>query len=306
MSINISYYIKKPKRIIVMLMTKGLFRGMKDEKYLELLYWLVTDNKLNLENPKSYNEKIQWLKLYDRKPLYTKLVDKYEVRKYIAEEIGEEHLIPLLGVWDNFDDIDFDLLPNQFVLKCTHDSGGLVICKDKSKFNKKSARKKIKASLKRNYYFPAREWPYKNVNPRIIAEKYMSEPSSEGLTDYKFFCFNGNPEFLYVSRGLENHSTASISFLSMDGKFMPFKRKDYKNFDTLPKMPVNFEYMIMLVKKLARQINSPFIRVDLYEISGKVYFSELTFSTCGGMIPFDPPEYDIKIGKMLDLSIIKK
>lgn len=294
--------LKNPKEIFLSLGHRGLLNWIDDETYIKIAYRCRMGKKLNLENPTTFNEKLQRLKLYDRNTLYTQLVDKYEVRKYIAEKIGEEYLIPLLGVWDRFDDIDFEKLPEQFVLKCTHDSGGLVICRDKSKFNKKKARRKINNCLRHNYFWGQREWPYKNIKPRIIAEKYMSEPSINGLIDYKFFCFNGNPEFLYISCGLENHATASISFFSLDGKLLPFKRKDYKGFNTAPAIPKNIENMKVLAKNLAEYINSPFIRVDLYEISGKVYFSELTFTACSGMIPFDPPEYDMKIGNMLDLS----
>ncbi len=275
-------------------------KALSDEFYLKVRYFHVFGKRLNLKSPKGFNEKLQWLKLYDRKPEYTTMVDKYAVKQYVAERIGEQHIIPTLGVWDNFDEINFDMLPNQFVLKCTHDSGGLVICRDKALLNKEEAKNKITSSLKRDYYMCGREWPYKDVTRRIIAEKYMEDTnSSNGLVDYKFYCFNGLPKFLYVSEGLENHSTASISFLTPDWQFAPYKRTDYKPLNVLPAKPKNFDYMLEIASKLSEGI--PFLRVDLYEINGEMYFSELTFSPCSGFMPFENSEHDIEIGNMLVL-----
>ena len=271
-----------------------------DKLYLKLKYKNVFNKKLDLKNPQTFNEKLQWLKLYDRKEIYTTMVDKYEAKKYVADIIGEEYIIDTLGVYDNFDDIDFDSLPNQFVIKCTHDSGGIVICKDKSKFNYDEARKKIEQSLKRNYYYSGREWPYKNVKPRIIIEKYMEDNNSKSMKDYKFFCFNGEPKIMYLSEGLENHSTASMSFFDMNFNETTCKRKDYKLFEYKPEKPKNFEKM----KKYARLLskNIPHVRVDFYEINGKVYFGELTFSTCSGFIPFEDEKWDYKLGSWLNLN----
>lgn len=278
----------------------GIHNNMPDEKYLCKRYKIRMKKDLDLENPKTFNEKLQWLKLYDRKPIYTTMVDKYEVKKYVADIIGEEHIIPTIGVWDKFEDIDFDSLPNQFVLKCTHDSGGLAICRDKSKFDIKKARNKINKSLKRNYYWANREWPYKDVKPRIIAEKYMEDQNAKvGLTDYKFYCFNGEPKFLYISSGLEDHSTAHISFVTLDWNFAPFRRNDYAPFDELPPKPQKFDEMLEYCKKLS--IGHPFLRVDLYQINNTVYFSELTFSPCSGMMPFEPAEWDLEVGELIKL-----
>lgn len=276
-----------------------------DEIYLKMLYKYYLKKKCDLKNPKTYNEKIQWLKIYDKKPIYTQMVDKYEVRKIVTEQIGEEYLIPCLGVWDRFDEIDFDKLPNQFVLKCTHDSGGLVICRDKSKLDIAAAKKKIEHCLGRNYYLNLREWPYKDVKPRIIAEQYMEDTNVgqtrmyEGLTDYKFYCFDGKPRFLYISQGLEDHSTARISFVELDWKFAPYVRKDYKPFDVLPEKPFSFDEMIKLSEQLSK--GYPFLRVDLYEIDKKVYFSEFTFSPCSGFMPFKETKHDLEIGNMIVL-----
>jgi len=271
-----------------------------DKTYLKMKYKLKMRKKLDLKNPKTFNEKMQWLKLYDRKPIYTKMVDKYEVREYIKEKIGEEYLIPLIGVYDSFDDINFELLPNQFVIKCTHDSGGLVVCRNKEKLDLEKARKKINNSLKRNFYYYNREWPYKDVKPRIIIEKYMEDSKSKELIDYKFFCFNGVPKFIYISEGLEDHSTAKISFLNMNFEMEKFKRTDYKAFEKLPEKPETFEKMVAIAKILSQ--GHAFLRVDLYEINGKIYFGELTFTPCGGYLPFDPEEYDITLGEWIDLN----
>lgn len=283
---------------------RGYLSFISDEKMLEILYFRVFHKKLNLKSPKTFNEKLQWLKINDRKPEYTKMVDKYEAKKYVAEIIGEEYIIPTLGIWKSFDDINFDKLPNQFVLKCTHDSGGLVICRDKSKFNKKKAKKKIEKSLKVNFYNVGREWPYKNVKPYIIAEQYMEDfdgaKDSSGLMDYKFYCFNGKVRCLYVSRGMENHATAKVSFLTPSWEFEPFNRTDYKPFNRLPKKPSTFDEMIKVAESLSA--NNKFLRVDLYEINEKIYFSELTFSPCSGLMPFEPKEWDEILGNWIDLE----
>lgn len=297
-------YIKKPLNVLLYLMNKNFFKWIPDKKYIKIKYKLEMNKKLNLQNPQMFNEKLQWLKLYDRNPAYTKMVDKYEAKKYVADIIGREYIIPTLGVWEKFEDIDFSKLPNQFVLKCTHDSGGLVICRDKSKLNMKEARRKINKSLKRNYYLIHREWPYKKVRPRIIAEKYMATYKQKELIDYKFFCFNGEPKFLYVSEGLSNHENARISFANMNYEKTEFYRKDYRPFDKLPDKPTNFDKMKELSKKLSKNI--PFIRVDFYEVNGQIYFGELTFFPCSGFIPFEPEEWDIKLGDMLKLPKEKK
>ena len=292
-------YLTHPRKIIIFFNCLGCGKLFPDKFYLKCLYRDKLSKKLNLRNPQTFNEKLQWLKLYDRKPEYTMMVDKYAVKSYVAEKIGEEYIIPTLGVWDRFEDIDFDALPDQFVLKCTHDSGGLVICRDKRKFDREAARKQICRALKRNYFWHGREWPYKNVKPRIIAEQYMEDSSGNGLRDYKFYCFGGVPKFLYISEGLENHATASISFLNLDWTFAPFQRKDYKNFVSLPDKPTCFGKMLKLAEELSRVCS--FLRVDLYEIDGKIYFSELTFTPCSGMIPFTSEEWDKILGSWIEL-----
>ena len=272
--------------------------------YLKLLYRYKMKKKLNLKNPKTFNEKLQWLKLYDRKPKYTTMVDKYEVKKYVSSIIGEKYIIPTLDIYNNWEEINFEKLPKQFVIKCTHDSGGIVICKDKSTFNFEEAKIKITKSLKINYFFPTREWPYKNVKPRIIIEKYMQNGNDTELIDYKFFCFDGKPQIMYVSEGLNNHSTAKMGFFDMSFKEINIKRKDYKKFITPPIKPKNLDLMIEIAEKLSKNI--PHIRVDFYLINKRIYFGELTFFTNGGFIPFETDEMDYELGKLIKLPHKKK
>ena len=278
-----------------------IFSILPDKIYLKILYRLQLGRKLDLKNPKTFNEKLQWLKLNDRKPEYSIMVDKYRVREYIKEKLGEEYIIPLIGVWDRAEDIDFSKLPDKFALKCNHNSGlGMCICRDKSKLDIEKVKKELNKGIKQNYYKTCREWPYKNVERKIICEKYMEQESSCELTDYKFFCFNGEPEFLYVSDGLENHDTARISFVTIDWEFADFKRSDYERHDKLPKKPEKYEEMLEIGRLLSKGF--PFLRVDLYEIGGKIYFSELTFSPCGGFMPFTSYESDLKLGEMIKLN----
>ncbi len=293
--------LRELKQILI---NKGILNFLSDEKFIKVVYKFRMGKKINLNNPETFNEKLQWLKLYDRNPKYTKMVDKYEAKQYVSSIIGEEYIIPTIGVYNNFEDINFEKFPKQFVMKCTHDSGGLVICKNKSSFNVNNAKTKINKSLKRNYYYSGREWAYKNINPRIIVEPYLENKKGKGLIDYKFFCFNGEPKYLYVSEGLENHSTASISFLDMNYNRTNFKRKDYKEFEILPPKPKKFDEMKQLAKTLSK--DSSFLRVDFYEVNDRIYFSELTFYPCSGFIPFDPEKYDKIIGDMLILPEIGK
>lgn len=271
---------------------------LDDKIYLKLKNIILLNKKLNSDEPQTFNEKLQWLKLYDRKPEYTNMVDKYEVKKYIASVIGEEYIIPTLGVWDNFDDIDFDKLPNKFVLKCTHDSGGLIVCKDKSKLDKKESSKKISKSLKRNYYYSSREWPYKNVKPRIIAEKFIEDKKSKDLKDYKFMCFNGKVKCSFVCSNRNSDNGLNVDFFDLDWNKMPFERHYPNSTIAIPK-PENYDLMIELSEKLAKNI--PFVRVDFYEVNGKVYFGELTFFPGAGFEEFTPESWDYTLGSWIEL-----
>lgn len=296
--------IKFIKKIGIYILNKIKFKNIKDETILKIKYYFVMEKKLDLLKPKTFNEKLQWLKLYDRNPEYAKMVDKYEAKKYVSNIVGDEYVIQTLGIYNNFEEIDFDNLPNQFVIKPTHTSGNIFICKDKNKINYKELNKTINKWLKRKYYYIHREWAYKNVKPKIIIEKYMATEKQKELIDYKFFCFNGEPKFIYVSEGLSNHKTAKISFADMNYKKTEFYRKDYKPFTNLPPKPKNFEKMKELAKKLSKNI--PFVRVDFYEIENKVFFSELTFYPCAGYIPFEPEKYDKILGDMLELPKEKR
>ena len=249
-----------------------------------------------MKNPKTFNEKLQWLKLYDRKPEYTTMVDKYEAKKHVAACIGEEYVVPTYGVWEHFDEIDFDTLPNQFVLKCTHDCGGLVICKDKLKLDKVAAKKKIEACLKRNYYWHSREWPYKNVKPRILAEKYLEDCAGDALVDYKFFCFNGIPKVMYISR--DHGKEPRTDFFDMEYNHLPFRFRD-PNAEITPIKPKCFDEMCELAKTLS--VGVPFLRVDFYQVDDRIYSGELTFYHMSGHAQVTPAEWDNTLGSWITL-----
>ena len=294
-------YIKgNPKRLFAMLGSRGLLNWLPDEQYIKLQFRLAMGYWPDLKNPKTYNEKLQWLKLHDRNPLYTTLVDKYAVRKYIADTLGEEYLIPLVGgPWKNADEIDFDALPEQFVLKCNHDSGGVVICKDKSKLDVEVARAKLNKRLGLNYYYANREWPYKNVKPCIFAEKYMVDESGVELKDYKWYCFDGTPRFMLITT---DRAAADVrtkyTFFDMDYNMLPFYRNGPHSDMPIPK-PAAFDKMKRLAELLS--IGFPHLRVDMYDINGKVYFGELTLYASSGMASFNPSEWDEIIGGWLIL-----
>ena len=286
---------------IVKNLARKVVRLIPDKIWLTYRFKRRVGYAMDWKNPKTYSQKLQWLKVYNRNPLYTTLVDKFEVKKYISDAIGEEYIIPTLGVWDSFDEIDFDLLPNQFVLKCTHDSGGLIIVKDKSSLDKEAARKKFKVALKHNPYSVDREWPYKNVKPRIIAEKYMEDSSTHDLRDYKFFSFDGDTKAMFIAteRGSEKEET-KFDFFDMDYNHLPFTN-GHPNAAVLPKKPENFDLMRSLANKLSKGI--PHVRVDFYEVDGKVYFGEMTFFHWSGMKPFDPMEWDKTFGDWIKLPL---
>lgn len=280
----------------------AVLRYLPDRAFLELKFYTRMGQRLNLEDPKTFSEKLQWLKLHDRRPEYTTMVDKSLVKDYVAERIGSEYVIPTLGVWDRFEDIDFGVLPDQFVLKCTHDSGGLVICRNKAQFDWEAAREKINQCLKTNYYYHCREWPYKNVKPRILAEGYMEDAAQGELRDYKFFCFHGEPKLLFIATDRQTAGEETkFDFFDMDFQHLDL-RNGHPNAVVPPEKPVNFEKMKELAAVLSKNI--PHLRVDFYEVNGKVYFGELTFSHWSGMVPFDPPEWDRILGDWIILPEI--
>lgn len=271
---------------------------MSDEQYIRIAYRCMMHKKLNLETPQTFSEKLQWLKLHDRRPEYTLLADKYEAKRMVADRIGEQYIIPCLGVWESFDDINFDSLPNQFVLKCTHDSGSIVICKDISAFSKERAKKILHAGLRHNSYYAGREWPYKDIKPRIIAETYMEDSLTKDLRDYKFFSFNGNVKAMFIATDRGSNEETKFDFFDENFTHLPFTN-GHPNAANTPAKPKNFDLMKELAHKLS--IGIPQVRVDFYECNGKVYFGEMTFFHWGGMTPYDPEEWDYIFGSWIEL-----
>ena len=300
MAINlIKKVLHNPYKIFSGCSNFRIFRLLPDKTFLKLKFRGVVGYKLNLDNPVTFCEKQQWLKLYDRKPIYTTMVDKCEAKKYAASIIGEEYIIPTLGVWDHFEEINFDSMPNQFVLKCTHDSGGLVICRDKRTFNKKTARRKIKKCLKNNYYWVGREWPYKNVKPRIIAEQYMEDSLTHELRDYKIFIFDGVAKALSIATDRQKQGEdAKFDFYDAQFVHLPLTN-GHPDASPTPTRPEAFDEMKALTEKLSQKI--PCLRVDFYDINKMIYFGELTFSHWSGLVPFDPEKWDKTFGSWIKL-----
>ena len=299
-------YVISPRKCFNYIENKRLHssygRNIDDEKYIKRMFKLNMGYKLDLDNPKTYNEKLQWLKLYDRNPKYITMVDKYLSKEYVASLIGDEYVVPIYGVWDSFDEIDFDTLPEQFVLKTTHDCGGVVVCKDKNNFDKKSAKAFLEEHLQHEYFYHCREWPYKEVKPRIIAEKFMKDSkdqTEEGLTDYKFFCFDGEPKAMFIATDRANKDTdTKFDFYDMKFNHLPFTN-GHPNSDKIINKPEKFELMIELARKLSKDISH--VRVDFYESEGNIYFGELTLYHWGGFVPFEPAEWDEIFGSWIKL-----
>lgn len=267
-----------------------------DRLYVRLEYFLEMGRRLNLKNPTTYNEKLQWLKLNYRRVDYPALVDKSTVKPLVEPIIDSAHIIPTLGVWDSFDEIDFDKLPRGFVLKTTHDSGGVAVIPDKEKMDKAALRSKIEHSLRHNFYLEHREYPYGAIKPRIMAEELISEPDGGELRDYKFFCFDGEVRLLFVATD-RSHDTR-FDFFDTDFKPLPFTQ-GHPRADKLPGRPECFDGMKAMAAKLSK--GHPHVRVDLYETGGKIYFGELTFFHYAGCVEFNPPEWDVRLGEMLTL-----
>ena len=295
--------MKLIKRIVMRLVRDGAFKWLPDELFLRLVYRCTMNQRLDLKSPKRYTEKLQWMKLYDRNPLYVRLVDKQAVKSYVRtlineRSLGDLYVIPTLGVWSTFDDIDFNTLPNQFVLKCTHDSGGLVICTDKSKFDYNAAKAKIEAALKRDYYKENREWPYKNVPRRIIAEKYMVDESGYELKDYKFFVFNGKVKAMFIATDRNATTDTCFDFFDRDFTHLPVQN-GHPNAANQPQKPPKYERMVAIAEELGR--NLPHARIDFYNINGDIYFGEYTFFHWSGFVKFDPDKWDYEFGEWLRL-----
>lgn len=295
---SLNTYISDPKMLGIALLSH-FGTWLPDSIYLKILFRLKMGYRLNLENPCTFNEKLQWLKLYNRRPEYTQMVDKFEAKRVAENNLGKDYIIPTLGIWDKFEDIDFNALPDRFVLKTTNGGGGggVIICRDKSKLNLVSAAEQLKSSLKASIYRNLKEWPYKNVKPRILAEKFMVDESGESR-DYKFYCFNGEPKvFLVASERFSGHRTY-FDYFDMDGNHLPFTQGGMNN-PVTPALPSTFEEMKQVAKKLSHGL--PHVRIDLYSVDEKVYFGEFTFFDSSGFEKFTPREWDDTFGGWLRL-----
>ena len=304
--------LKSDRSTFMAAIIQNFFGWLPDKTYLQLLYRFKMSNKLDLNHPKTFTEKIQWLKLYNRKPEYTLMVDKYAVKKYVADIIGEKYIIPTLGVWDKPEDIDWDALPNEFVLKTTHGggSGGVVICKDKKTFDRNKAILTLRDSMNSDIYRSLREWPYKDVKKRVLAEKYMAPKDMVNnpiydLSDYKFFCFNGEPKYCQVIR--DRHSKESIDFYDMNWRHQEFvglnpvtsSGKNLVNGVNPVPRPLLLDDMICVCHKLSK--NMKFVRIDMYVIDNRIYFGEITFYPASGMGLFNPDKWNEELGNLISL-----
>ena len=295
--------LKNPSIFGLYFLRKKISRILPDKIHILLLYRLSMGKSLNLFEPRSFNEKLQWLKLYNHNPNYINLVDKYEVRNFIKNNIGEEYLVPLIGVFDRVEDIDYSVFPNEFVLKPTHTSGDVIICRNKSELNIKETNKILKRWLKRNYYWYQREWPYKNIKPRIICEELLSDGHSEDLIDYKILCFNEKPRCLFLCHDRKSEEGLKVDFYDMDWNSLPFERHYPKSAKKISK-PICFNEMIELARTLSKGI--PFVRVDFYVINNKPLFGELTFYPGSGIEEFTPESFDYVLGSWIDLSVVER
>ena len=272
-----------------------------DETYLKLMHRLELRRKLDLENPQTYNDKLQWLKLYCHRPEFTMMADKVAVKSFVAEKIGPEYVATLFGVWDRVEDIEWERLPQRFVLKTNHDSGnyGVVICKDKATFDRAKAENRLKASLHRNTFLLGREWPYKNIPRKVFAEEYIEDKGRDELLDYKFYCFDGKVKIVFIASGRQSLKEVCIDYYDEECNHIDGLRQSHPNAPEPPARPLHFDLMKQLAEKLSEGI--PHVRVDFYEADGKVYFSEMTFFPYGGWTAFRPEEYDYKLGSFIKL-----
>ena len=297
------FHCISPQKLIISLVYHTPYLW-SDETYIKIMFRMFMGKSLDLKNPRSFSEKLQWLKLYNRKPEYTMMVDKVKVKDYVAKVLGKEYIIPTLGVWDNPDDIDFEKLPNRFVLKCNHNSGlGMYICKDKSKMDIEKVKDNLRLGLAQNYFLGNREWPYKNVERRVFAEAYKEDEFGE-LRDYKLFCFDGEVKALFIAtdRSKGDHAVR-FDFFDENFNHLPFTN-GHPNAATIPQKPKMFEKMKELAAKLSKGI--PHVRIDFYEVGNQVYFGEMTFFHWSGMVPYEPEEWDYKFGEWLRLPIEKR
>lgn len=292
------HFIENPSRMLTKLMVRHCPELVPDKQYIQYLWEQVMDYPLDLKNPRTFNEKLQWLKLYDRKPEYTTMVDKYRVKQWVADRIGEEYVIPTLAVYQSVDEIDLDKLPDQFVLKCNHDSGNVIICKDKTKFDLEVAKQKLATALRNDYYLRWREWPYKNVKRCIIVEKYLKNEDSDDLTDYKMMVFNAKVKCIFTCTNRKIGGGLNVTFFDTDWERLPFERKYPADFKPIAK-PASYPEMVEMAECLSEHL--PFSRVDFYEVKGKPYFGEITLYPGAGFEPFNPKEWDATLGEWIEL-----
>ena len=293
------YHMNFFKRVINYFITRLVF-VLPDKTYIKIKFWLETGYRLDLNNPQSFNEKLQWLKFNDQHDEYTMMVDKYLVKDYVASLIGEKYLIPTIGVYNTIEEIKWEDLPQQFVLKTTGDSGGVIVCKDKTKLNIDETKKKLGKLKNRNYYKYNKEYPYKNVHPRYIAEEYIVDESGYELKDYKFFCFNGEPMFVQID--FDRYSNHRRNVYDINWNLLDLQIKFPKGHDRVFPRPENYDEMVEISRKLSKGM--PHVRIDLYNANGKIYFGEITFFHGSGMEVFTPLEWDYKFGEYIKLPNI--
>ena len=281
-------------KFIASLGDNGLLNWMSDEQYTRLFYKELVGTELRLDPPITFNEKLQWLKLHDRQDRYVDLVDKIKAKEIVGNIIGTDHIVPLYKIWNSWEDISFDGLPDQFVIKCNHDQGSVTLVSDKSKIDMQALKKKYKRLLNRSPYPGTREYTYKLIKPAVFAEKYLGG----NIIDYKFYCFGGEPKFLYCGQGLTTDHSLKIDFFDMNWNLMPFYRTDYHRLGLIPP-PKHFDEMKDYARKLS--IGTKFVRIDLFEVNDVVYFSEFTLYPASGCMPFYPKEYDKIVGEWIQL-----
>ena len=294
------WIVRRPEKIKVKIYqaaAKGKI-PFPDKAFQKWDYKIHSGKKLSFRNPQTYNEKLQWLKYYYHNPLQTQLVDKYEVREYIKERFGEENLTKCYGVFDKWEDIDFSKLPNQFVVKCTHDSGSVYVCKNKNDFEYDKCKKIITSGLNRNQFYLSREWPYKNVKPRIMIEEFLHDDKTDDLIDYKLMCFSGKVRRLYTVSRRETESGPYEDYYDISWNHLPIKHH-YNYSDNPPTKPSNFDKMVFCAEVLSKDF--PYVRVDFFDVNNKMYFGEMTFYPSGGRIPFSPEEVDKEMGEWIIL-----
>lgn len=299
MMYKIKKFLGDPYYVLGNFMMKHCPKLMPDRYFLKVKWKRCMGYELDLKHPKTFNEKLQWLKLYDRKPEYTIMVDKYRAKQWVEDRVGKQYVIPTLAIYNSAEEIDLNQLPDQFVLKCNHDSGSVVICRDKKSFDFDAAKQKLSKALRKNYYWDSGEWPYKNVKPMILAEPFLFESEVDDINDYKFYCFDGEPKVFYITSNREGVGGVREDFFDINGNHLDMNQKGYFVNDTLPIIPKGINVMINLARKLS--IGMKHLRVDFYESSDRLFVGELTFYDGAGFSPFYPDEWNSIVGDWIKL-----